>query len=43
MIQLATKTEAVPVVDEFPEDLEHDNEQFDESDDDLAEQEKKDI
>lgn len=38
MIPLATQTEQVPVLDKFPEGLEYDNKQSDESDDTLTEQ-----
>ena len=40
MIELATRVEPIPVEDEFPEDLENDNKQSDESDDCLSEQEQ---
>lgn len=42
MIPLATKIQPEPVLDIFPEDLENDNEQSDESDDNLSEQSEKD-
>lgn len=40
MIRLATQVEPVPVINTFPEDLEDDNKQPDESDDCLSEQEQ---
>ncbi len=38
MIQLATQIEAVPIIDAFPEGLEHENEQSDKDHDPVTEQ-----
>lgn len=40
MIELATRIDPIPVKDTFPEGLEDDNKQPDESDDCLSEQEQ---